>query len=91
MKRLLAAFERKLAPYRRKLLHLLFFSSLGGLFAGWSFLEALGPMSVILPAVLAIGTGLSEVDHLFGPGWRQSAGTPICKPEREKVSLLGGR
>jgi hypothetical protein len=85
MKRLLSAFERRLAPYRRKLLHLVFFSSLGGLVAGWSFLDRLGPMSVMLPAVLAIGAGLSEVDHLFRTEREGDGGRPKWKLEKKNA------
>jgi hypothetical protein len=85
MKRLLSTFERKLAPHRRKLLHLVFLASLGGLVAGWSFLERFGPMSVILPVVLAIGTGLSEADHLYRPALNGTADSSGWKPERKKA------
>lgn len=91
MKRLLSALERKLAPHRRKLLHLVFFVSLGGLAVGWSFLDELGPMSVILPTVLAIGTGLSEIDHLFSPVWSGGTGLSGWKPEKKKTFVPRGR
>ena len=63
MRSLFSAFGRMFFSYRRKLLHLLFLASLAGLVAGWSLFDLLGPISIMLPAVAAIGAGLSEVEQ----------------------------
>lgn len=86
MKKPSTMHERKLAPYRKKLLHLAFFGSLGGLIGGWSFFDRLGPIGLILPVVVAIGTGLSEVDLLFDPVWNDRSGSPGWA-SREKPPL----
>ena len=87
MKKLFAAFERKLTPYRRKFLHLVFMTSLGCFVGGWSLLEQLGPMSVILPAVIAIGAGLSEVEHLSG-SLLSSGGEPVGWTTETKKAVM---
>ena len=63
MKALFSTLVQKLAPFRRTLLHVLCFSSFAAVPLGWSLLDRLGPMGVILPAVAAIGTCLSEIDR----------------------------
>jgi hypothetical protein len=84
MKRVFVAFERKLAPHRLKFLHLVFIASLGGVIWGWSFLDRLGPMGIILPAVLVIGAGLSEAEYMLGAALNNGAGSAGWLTPRKK-------
>ncbi|MGA2109540.1 MAG: hypothetical protein ABSH25_18085 [Syntrophorhabdales bacterium] len=63
MKTLFSTLAQKIAPFRRMLLHVLCVSSFAAVALGWSLLDRVGPMGVILPAVAAIGTCLSEIDR----------------------------
>jgi hypothetical protein len=63
MKTLFSTLVQKINPFRRMLLHVLCVSSFAALALGWSLLDRVGPMGVILPAVAAIGTCLSEIDR----------------------------
>ncbi len=74
MKRFTSMLVQKFAVIRRMLLHVLCFSSLAAVALGWSFLERLGPMAVILPMVAAIGACVSEIDRFQEPRYAAKGG-----------------
>ena len=69
MKMLFFTLAQKLAYLRRTFLHALCFSSFAAVALGWLYLDRFGPIGVMLPAVLAIGASLSEIDRLMEPGY----------------------
>ena len=69
MKTLFFTLAQKLVHLRRTFLHALCFSSFAAVALGWLYLDRFGPIGVMLPAVLAIGASLSEIDRLMEPGY----------------------
>ena len=63
MKGLLSKISQKFGPIRRTFLHILCFSSFPAVVLGWSLLDRLGPIGVLLPAVGAIWTSLSKIHN----------------------------
>ena len=62
MKGLLSKISQKFGPIRRTFLHILCFSSFPAVVLGWSLLDRIGPIGVLLPTVGAIWTSLAKID-----------------------------
>ena len=73
------------------LLHILCFSSFGAVLLGWSLLDRLGPMGVILPMVAAIDTCLSEIHRFLEPRYpgKGRVGQGLSR-ENNRASLSPG-
>ena len=69
MKTLFFTLAQKLDHLHRTFLHVLCISSFAAVALGWLLLDRFGPIGVMLPAVVAVGASLSEIDRLMEPGY----------------------